>query len=343
MHKFAIASAVVITTLATSQAFAGFEGPSAGPNLGDPSEPFDNFDAVVRVGLGQNDNVMLWADELSFVPPDSRTRESTFLTGTLDAAFRHQINPLFVVGAALRVDGTTYLEDIPPTLQPDYGNFDDFDLVVVNPTLFANVLLDGVDARFAYGFRFEDGRDVHAIGLNSHQLSVDLSRDLSASWRIRAGISHAWNDHHIVFPDPVNDRDGTLTSFNAGTDYYIGGGTTVLSATVNAAVNDSDGRNWKYAAYGATLGARTVVIPGLFASGNIGYEQRDYRGFEAGFIPPPGRQEENIFSANAKLVYAINERFSADIHVNYSTYDSNMPQFEGDQTTIGAGVSAKLY
>jgi hypothetical protein len=330
-------------SLAASQSFAGFEGPSAGANLGDPSDPFDSFDAVVRVGIGQNDNVMLWPDLMSFNPPNDDTRSSMFLTGALDTIFRHQISPLFTIGAALRADGTTYIEDIPVALQPAYGNFDDFDLVSVNPSVFANVLVDGIDVRFVYGFRWEDAQGVHAIGLNAHQIGIQLSSDISATWRIRAGVSNTWNDFHIVFPDPVNDRDSTLTAFDVGADYYIGGGRTVLSATANVAINDSDGSNWKYTAYGATLGARTVVMPGLFASGEVGYEHRDYRGFDVPFIPPPGREEQNIFSAKAKLVYAINERFSADVHVNYATYDSNMPQFEGDQTIVGAGLTTKLY
>lgn len=343
MQKLTRCVAVMALSLTTSQAYAGFESTSGGPNLGDPSDPFDALDAVVRVGIGRDSNVELWPDQMSFNLPNDDTRRSTFLTGALDATFRHQINPLFIVGAGLRVDGTMFLDDIPLSLQPDYGNFDDFDLIVVNPTVFTSTVLDGVDVRLNYGFRFEDGRNVHAMGLNSHEIGIALSRDVSANWRIRGGASNAWNDFHIVFPDSVNDRDGTLTSFNAGADYYIGGGQTVLSATANAAINNSDGRNWKYAAYGATLGVRTVVMPRLFASGSVGYEQRDYHGFDAGFIPPPGRQEENIFSANAKLVYAIDEQFSADAYVKYSTYDSNMPQFEGDQTIVGAGVTAKLY
>lgn len=343
MRKFIACGAFMTLSLAASQAIAGFENTSAGPNLGDPTDPFDGFDAIVRIGIGQDDNVELWADQLSFVPPDSRTRESLFLTGTLDATYRHRIGSRFVVGAALRVDGTMFLEDIPATLQPDYGNFEDYDVIVVNPTLFASTSVDGVDVRATYGFRFEDGRDVHAMGLNAHQLGIELSTDISPTWRLRAGISNAWNDFHIVFPDQVNDRDGTLTALNVGADYYIGGGRTVLSATGKVALNDSDGHNWKYAAYGATLAARTVLVPGLFASGEVGYEQRDYKGFDAPFIPAPGRQEENILSAKVKLAYAINARVTADIHVNYSTYDSNQRQFEGDQMIVGAGLTAKLY
>lgn len=343
MTKFIAGGAFMVLSLAASQAFAGFESSSAGPNLGDPTDPFDAFDAIVRVGIGQDDNVELWADQLSFVPPDSRTRESLFLTGTLDATYRHRLSSRFVVGAAMRVDGTMFLEDIPTELQPDYGNFEDYDVIVVNPSLFASTTVDGVDVRATYGFRFEDGRDVHAMGLNAHQLGIELSSDISPTWRLRASISNAWNDFHIVFPDAVNDRDGTLTTFSAGADHYIGGGRTVLSLTGKLGLNDSEGQNWSYAAYGVTLGARTVLMPGLFASGEVGYEQRDYHGFQAPFIPAPGRQEENILSAKAKLAYAINTYLTADVHVSYNTYDSNQRQFEGDQTIVGAGLTAKLY
>lgn len=342
MHRPLSCAAFVAVSMAASQAFAGFEGPSAGPNLGDPSDPFDAFDTVIRVGVGHNDNLQLWAD-MSSLPEVDDTRASTFLTATLDTTFRHRINPLFTVGAALRVDGTATLNEIPVALQPQYGEFNNYDRIVINPSLFASTVLGGVDVRFVYGFRFEDAAEERSIGLYGHQIGIELSHDVSATWRIRAGASHAWNDFGIVFADPINDRDGTLTSFNAGADYYIGGGVTVLSATANVAVNDSDGRNWKYAAYGATLGARTVICPGLFASGEVGFEHRDYRGFVSPIIPAPGREEQDIFSAKAKLVYAISERFSADVHVVYGGYDSNMAQFEGDQTIVGAGLTTKLF
>ncbi len=343
MYKFASASAFVAVSIAASAAWAGFESPSAGANLGDPSDPFDTFDAVIRAGVGLNDNVELWPDLMSFEPRDSRTFESLFATATLDAVYRHRAGSVWTLGAALRADGTAYLEDIPKALQASYGNFDDFDIVVVNPSLFASATLDGVDVRFVYGFRFEDGRNVHAIGLNSHQLGVELTKELSETWRIRGGLNHAWNDYHIVFADPVNDRDGTRTAFDVGADYYIDGGIWVLSATANVSINDSDGRNWEYAGYGGTLGARTILMPGLFASVEAGFEHRDYRGFDVPFIPAPGREEQDIVTAKAKLVYRIDERFSADAHVVYNGYDANMPQFEGEQTIYGLGLTTKLF
>lgn len=343
MYKFASASAFVAVSLAASAAYAGFESPSAGPNLGDPSDPFDSFDAVIRTGIGLNDNVELWPDLQSFAPPNGATYESLFATATIDAVYRYRASATWTLGAALRADGTIFLEDIPTALQPTYGNFDDFDTVIVNPSLFAAATLDGVDVRFVYGFRFEDGRDVHAIGLNSHTVGVELTKELSAAWRLRGGLNHAWNDYHIVFADQVNDRDGTRTAFDFGADYFIGGGVWVLSATANVAVNDSNGRNWKYAGYGGTLGARTVLMPGLFASAEAGFEHRDYRGFDVPFIPLPGREEQDIFTAKAKLVYRIDERFSADVHVVYNGYDANMAQFEGDQTIYGLGLTTKLY
>ena len=42
----------------------------------------------------------------------------------------------------------------------------------VSELLFASAMVDGVDVRFTYDFRFEDGRDVHAIGLNSHRIGL---------------------------------------------------------------------------------------------------------------------------------------------------------------------------
>ena len=209
MYRFATAAAFALTSLAASSAWAGFEGPSGGPNLGDPSDPFDAFDAIIRVGVGRNDNIQLWAD-MSSLPELHDTRESTFLTTTLDATFRHRINPLFTVGAALRVDGTATLNEIPVALQPQYGEFNNYDLIAINPSLFANVMLGGVDVRFVYSFRFEDAAEERSIGLYGHQIGIELSKDVSATWRIRAGASHAWNDFGIVFADPVNDRDGTL-------------------------------------------------------------------------------------------------------------------------------------
>lgn len=341
MHKAftALPLFVAAALIAASKAVAGFEGASTGVNLGDPSDPFDKFDAILRVGLGQDDNVQLAPDLTSF----GTATDSTFVDAELNAVFRHRFNPMLVGGAGLRVDATGYLDEIAPSLQPMFGTFTDYNRIAVNPSLFVDALLDGVDARFAYDFRFEDADNVGAIGLYGHRISIALSRDIDVSWRVRGGLSHAWNDFTVVFPEPENDRDGTLTAATAGVDYFIAGGYTVLSLTLAAMANDTKGDNWDYAGHGATLGARTVLMPHLFASGDLGYEWRDYHGFASGFITPPGRKEQGIFSAKAKLVYQIDERFSVDAFVVYADHTSNQPEFEGDHTIVGAGITTKLY
>lgn len=339
MHKASTALAFAIVSFAASQASAGFEGVSPALNLGDPADPFDSFDAVLRLGMGHDSNVQLAPDVTFF----GASTDSLFADAELEAIYRHRINPLFHIGAGLRLEGTAHLDELPFPLRPLYGDHDEYDRIGINPTLFASLQSGGVDIRIAYDFRFEDSSGVSAMGLYAHRLGVSLTRDISPEWRIRGGVSHSWNDYMIVFPDPVDNRDGTLTAFDVGADYYISGGRTVLSANAGVALNRADGNNWDYTSYGASVGARTVLMPRLFLSGELGYQWRDYDGFEAGFVTPPGREEQGIVTAKAKLAYIINQRFSVDLYVSHSSYSSNQPEFEGDQTVFGAGLTTKLY
>lgn len=338
MRKILSCAALVVVSAAASQSWAAFEGPSSPINLGDPADPFDSFDVVIRVGFGHDDNVQL-AQDVTFFGAET---ESTFADAALNAVFRERVSPSFVWGLGLRAEAVGFLDEIDPALQPAFGNYSDYDRLAINPSVFADLVLGGVDVRASYDFRYEEAENID-VGVNAHRIALAVLHDCDAQWRIRGGVAHVWNDYDVFFDDPEDRRDGTHTSINVGADYFIDGGYTVLSATLGASVNDADGSNWDYTGYSASVGARTVIVPHLFGSAEVGYEWRDYDGFISGFIPPPGRTEQGVFSAKAKLVYAINNVVSADVFVSYSDYDSNLPQFEGDQTVIGGGLTTKLY
>jgi hypothetical protein len=92
----------------------------------------------------------------------------------------------------------------------------------------------------------------------------------------------------------------------------------------------------------------------VFGSVKTGYQHRDYgAGFQSPFVTAPGRTEQDIVTAEARLSYQIDRRFSVDAFVQHADYSANdnpgggVPPdsafFEGDKTVFGVGVNVKLY
>ena len=354
MHKLTVPTLLMIFGLVATTAVAGFEGPSGGPFTGDPALPFDSFDAVLRIEYGVDDNVQLAPDQTGFEnPPGIRQdTESQYLQASFNGTYRHRFNQLVSAGIALVAAARVHLDEINPTT-PDIGTYDDYDTLIMSPRLFMNVNLEGVDLQLYYQFRHEEGQNVNAIGLNVHTIGLDAIRDLSPTWRIRGGVGWTSNDYSVDFlgTESFNDRDSVYFRINAGVDYFIQGGRAVISGTVFSAVNDSDGLNWNYTSYGANVAARTVIVQNLFASASVGIEHRDYdSGFTSPGIDAPGRTEQDIISAEARLTYSINDRFSVDAFVQHTDIGANSipgstdgKMFEGDQTVYGVGLNVKLY
>lgn len=352
MRKFTVPALILAAGLAAVPANAGFEGPSGSHNTGDPAAPLDSFDAIFRIEYGIDDNVESVPDRIFFVLPPGTQKDSQYAEASFSGTLRHRFNHTIDAGLALVASARRHFDDYIPS-NPASLSFDEYDTMIVSPRLFVNVLLEGVDLQLYYQFRNETGHDVNAIGLNAHTIGFDAIRDLSPTWRIRGGASWTNNDHAVDFTgsEIFNDRDSAYFRINAGADYFIQGGRAVLSATAFSAINDSDGLNWNYTSYGASLGAKAMIVPRLFASASVGFEHRDYdNGFFAPWLDAPGRTDQDIVTASARLTYAIDDRFSVDAFVNHSEFGANdIPAsnhekiFEGDKTVFGVGLNVKLF
>jgi hypothetical protein len=356
MKKLTVPGILSLTVLSASGAFAGFEGAPKGPFTGNPVFGPDTLSALLRVEYGVDTNVQLAPDKTFFQnPPGTRQdTESDFARLIFDGHYLHSLSATRSVGLALTGSAQFYLDTIPGS-PPGIGTYHDYNTFILNPTLFYNVALEGVDVQAYYQFRWEQGIDVAAIGLEGHTVGFALSHDVSPEWRIRGGASASFNDYNVEFPNMVlNDRDATHTRIDAGADYFIQGGRAIVSATAHYAINDSEGLNWGYDAWGVELGVKGAIVPRVFGSVKTGYQHRDYgAGFQSPFVTAPGRTEQDIVTAEARLSYQIDRRFSVDAFVQHADYSANdnpgggVPPdsafFEGDKTVFGVGVNVKLY
>lgn len=359
MPKLAVPSIVTLVVLSTTAAaLAGFEGGPVGGFTGDPIFGPDTASALFRVEYGIDDNVQHAPDKTFFQnPPGTRQdTESDFARVIFDGHYIHKLGGQHSIGVALAGSAQFYLDTIPGA-PPGIGTYHDYNTFILNPKLFYNVSLEGVDVQAYYAFRWEQGIDVAAIGLEGHTVGFQLTHDLSPSWRIRGGASASFNDFNVEFPNMLlNDRDATQTLIEAGADYFIQGGRAIVGLTTHYAINDSEGSNWAYDAWGAELSVRGMIVPRVHGLVKVGYEHRDYDNGFQGFVTPPGRTEQHVVNAEARLSYQIDRRFSVDAFVQHTAYSANdnpgiccggtIPDskfFEGDKTVVGVGLNAKLY
>lgn len=358
MKKLTVPSILSLTVFSASAALAGFEGAPKGAFTGDPVFGPDTLSALFRVEYGVDSNVQLAPDKTFFQnPPGTRQdTESEFTRLIFDGHYIHQLSATRSAGISLTGSAQFYWDNIPGS-PPGIGTHHDYNTFILNPTLFYNVALDGVDVQAYYQFRWEQGIDVAAIGLEGHTVGFALSRDLSPEWRIRGGASVTFNDYNVEFPNMfLNDRDATQFRMQAGADYFIQGGRAIVSATVHYGINDSEGLNWAYDAWGAEIGVKGAIVPRVFGSAKVAYEHRDYDNGFTGFVTPPGRTEQDIVKAEARLSYQIDRGFSVDAFVQHADYSANgnpgiccggaIPDsafFEGDKTVYGVGLNVKLY
>lgn len=358
MNKAMVLGALGLATFSSASALAGFEGTHTGAFVGDPVFGMDAVNATLRVEYGVDTNVQLAPDKTFLQnPPGTRLdTESAFSRVVIDGNYIHSLSSRETVGIALTGSALFYVDTVP-TSPPGIGTYHDYNNFILSPTIFYNVTLDGVDVQIYYRYRWEQGIDVAAIGLDGHTVGFQLLRDLSPAWRIRGGASVSFSDYNVEFPDmDLNDRDATYLRLEAGGDYFIQGGRVIVSGTAHYGLNDSEGLNWAYDAWGAELTVRGMIVPHVHAKAKIGFEHRNYEDGFQGFVTAPGRTEQDIVTAEARVSYQINSRFSVDVFAQHADYSSNgnsgvccggsQPDsdfFEGDKTVYGIGLNVKLY
>ncbi|NWG47058.1 MAG: outer membrane beta-barrel protein [Alphaproteobacteria bacterium] len=328
--------------LLAGPAMAEFEAPSAPGGIG-PSEFRPSLaGATLRLFAGHDSNVFLVPDRPPFFTGET---DSPFVGATLEAYVVKPIGAGTLFGATLRADRTAHTSDPNNGLMGSTDKPSDYDLTVLNPSLFVErrgeVSGREVALRAAYDYRMEDG-EVAAIGLDAHRVTVSLRTNLKS--RLGASVSYAiaWEEFEVEFPAPALDaRDSTHETVSAELTYRFPSLKRSLAVQLAWNDNDADGSNFDYDGY--TIGAvfDTHLVDRLYAQAGVSYQDRDYEGFTSGFITAPGRTEQQVLTASAKLMMVLSRHITLDLTYDYSDYDANQPQFSGDRsvTTLGASLT----
>lgn len=319
---------------------ADFEAPNSAPQSGGDALDGKFWNISLRMYGGHNDNV----DFVGNVDPFFMgSTDSDYIGFTGIGSVRIPVTSYITVGGALRIDRNHHFGTQRVPIPAANENQDEYDVSAAQPSAFAETMfvIGGRQGRVGinYNLRFEDG-EITALGSTAHTLGLyaDLYYDAYTDFGVKA--SRTWTDFEVAFPAPaLDDRDSTFTSFGFSGTRWFSGHQRSLTGSVSFNRNDAFGMNFDY--HGVTVsGAFMTRIYGpVSASLNVSHDMRHYPGFVSGFIPAPGRESQTITTYGLQVNWVICPGWVLDGFFNYATYDSNMPQFEGDNKNVGMGLT----
>lgn len=340
MRHHALSAVCCIGLFCPAAALADFESPSAGPEPEAGLPEMRPWDASIRLFVGHNDNVPLAPDATFF----SGERESAFGGISLDATYRLVQSADWTAGVALTLDRLAYSETGTPN--PAYDPPEQYDLIALNPSLFALRhfrLANGMPAQvgISYGFRRE-WLPVHAGGLKSHDLKLKAAVNPRPDLTLGASYTYGRDDFEVEFPDPtLDDRDATRHAFGLSATYYWDDRLRSVSVSYTRAVNNADGSNFEYDANIFTGRFESHLYGPLWLGLEVSRDNRDYDGF-VGFIAPPGRTDQDITRYGAELLWQIDRSWTADAYYTKSRYDASQPEFKADRAEFGIGITYRF-
>ena len=331
--------------LTSGPAGAGFETPETpSQEVGRQEPPFRPrpWDLSLHAFFGYNSNVQKEVDDDPFFMGDT---DSKYFGLTADGVYRFYQTPVWTAGAGLRLDQTVYLEDQDDSVMGPTDDQSDYNLTVINPSLFVNraIMVAGRPGTVggSYSLRYEDAK-VEAVDNLSHSFSLNSGVRVAPDWEVGAAGTLSWTDFEVEFPDENQDgRDSFYHRTELNVTKHLLRATS-LKGSVAYAKNHADGRNFDYDGWSFNGTFRTWVYGPLWSELTAGYDMRDYRGFQSGFTAPPGREEQDIYSVNLTLYWVFGPNWIADAYAGYSRYDSNSSEFESDQTNVGVGLTYKF-
>ncbi|MAE61299.1 MAG: hypothetical protein CMJ49_08085 [Planctomycetaceae bacterium] len=155
--------------------------------------------------------------------------------------------------------------------------------------------------------------------------------------------THGWDDFAVSFPAPgLNERDAERHSITVGGKFWWDRRKRNVSVSYTYRENNAEGVNFDYESHGVNARLESHLLGPIWGAVDIGYQENDYRGFISTFIPPPGRNEMEIFNVGAQLIWVINRQWSVDVFYQFIENTSNQPQFESDSHNVGGGITFKF-
>lgn len=326
--------------LSSGVAFADFEAPPQQVIIDSQILEVSQrpWDASVRLFYGKDSNVAL-VPGFSVYNGD---KSSHFFGATLNAEYRVVQTRDWTVGASLVVDRVEYTEGkgSGETDSPDEYNLNTF-----TPTVFVKhrLLVAGFPAQLSasYGRRSERVE----LGLDSTANIVNLGVQLEPLSNLVLGLN--FNRADLDFDEMrlaplLDNRDGHYKSYAASAKYSSDNKHRSVELTYRNGENNTDGRNFEYDFHSWGVRAETHVTGPFWLA--VGYSMDDrnyYNGFTSGFVPAPGRTQQDTDELNIQVLWQLSNKIVADFFYTDVEYDPNsgQPIFEIDQEIFGFGVT----
>lgn len=326
------------TLLLGAVAEAEFEAPGPSPVFDKPTQDGRDWTASMRGYAGYGANAALVGDTDPYFIGD---KGAAFVGATLQGSKILTRGPNWKLGVSGRVDGIAYFDGDDP------ARLDEYDMYAVGGAVFATRDFKVQDrparAMIAYDYRKEDDNDVEAIGLDVHRVVGRLAVAVSGVTTVDATVTVSNENYGVDFPDPtLDDRDSTRVTVGLGASFALMRGRAQADVHYRYTDNDADGWNWEYDAHQVKAAVAAHLTGDLYGRASLALECRDYNGYKSGFIPAPGRTEQDVAVLELQLLKRLNDRVDLDAYVRHEQYDSNSSWFEGDDTRVGVGVGYRF-
>jgi hypothetical protein len=342
--RTALLAVVGLTGFTFSQAtLADFESPAGGSYISAYPAQARPWDLSIRASLGHNDNVQLVPDATTFPTGPGARFDASYTALQLNGGYRFVNTATHTLGFAMSAEGLWYEN----TNQTPVWEMSDYNISTANPALYGTwrFLALGRPASLtaSYDFRWEEGQNVHAIGLHGHTLKLDGGVFVQPNVRLSATYSLSDNDYGVTFPTPsLNSRDAIRNAIDLGMRVWFDNGLRNVSLGLFYVDNDAEGSNFAYDGGGLRGRFETQLVGPVWLALDMRYASNDYAGFTSAFIPAPGRRYQDILATGARLLWPINRAWAADVFYTREGYDSNQPEFESDVHVYGAGMTYRF-
>ncbi len=341
MH-FLTLTGVGAALLSSGVAFADFEAPPRQVTIDARILEIPEqrpWDASVRLFYGKDSNVAL-VPEFSVYNGD---KSSHFFGATLNAEYRVLQTTDWTAGASLVVDRVEYSEGkgASQTDSPDEYNLNTF-----TPTVFVKRRLSiaGMPTQLSasYGRRKER---LELSGLDSTTSLLNFGIQLKPHSNLVLGLNldRANSNFKESRLAPLLDsRDGHYKSYALSAKYFSNDKQRNIALTYRNGENNTDGSNFEYNFHSWGVRAETHVTGPFWLAAGYYMEDRSYHnGFTAGFVPSPGRTQQDTNELEIQILWQISNDIVADFFYTDVEYDPNsgQPIFEIDREILGFGVT----
>lgn len=316
---------------------AAFEAPSPGPATDSNPGPRP-WDASIRVSYGRDSNVALVPEISSY----TGTKDSGVMAINLSGVYRVVQSTDLTVGLTGAVSRAAYSEGKGPG---DLDSPDEYDLTVYNSGIFVerHLRLWNRPARLGANYDYnQENLRIDDLASTNHRFGFNGSLQATPRLEILAAYYYSNFESDTEFPTPsLDSRDAKHQSLSVSAVYSLSALRKIVFTLANSD-NNADGDNFDYDA--TVIGARfeTRVSGPVWLALGASKDMRDYNGFVSGFIPPPGRTDQDVMTYTAQLVWTISRQLSADFYVDQTSYDANQLEFEADRSKTGAAITWKF-